>query len=136
MMAVISTTSMAMSSLREIGQAALQRLAFQQAQRIAERAEAEAQRLRRQADALKAEAARKQEDARRLYRESDRQEEAANLARRGSVLARSQNAMGEDLLRRIERIVPAAEGRETAPQTNPVRNAEGQLTGQVIDTTA
>lgn len=121
-------------------QSGLQQLALQQAVRVADQAELTARSLQGQARAAQQDANRADENARAIATQANQAQVNAGLARQGVAVIKTIGQMQTQ----IEGVVAQVTGKQHAaevaarPQnpTPPVVNAQGQVTGTVINTTA
>lgn len=115
--------------------AAFAQLQRQQAERNAEQAEQRASSLHAETRQAKAEADRAQERARTLEVETDQATEEAGRARSGLAASRALQQVDARIGEVREQIDPApvtAQAAE-APAPRPVVNAQGEVTGTVIN---
>jgi hypothetical protein len=127
-MAVSSTPS----ATRSIAQGLVQALQLQQAQRNAERTQAEARALQDEAAAAQRHADRADQQARSIGQEAQRAQSAANSADRNLTSVRALTDTQKQLTQLSQSLHPAVQ----APQPPPVVNAQGQLTGTVVNVKA
>lgn len=128
------TTGVGMSA---VTQSAFQQLQLQQARQNADRAEQAARALKAQAADAQLVADRAQQDARDLSVRSGRAQTLAGLARQGVVVAEAGGAMQARLSTTLDQVITRqTAGPATADVPAPVMNTSGQLTGQVVNTTA
>jgi hypothetical protein len=150
--ATISSSSSIDSAVRS----GFQQLRVQDARRAAAQAEQAARALDAQAQAARRSAAQASENARALTVQSDQAKDDAGRARQGVAyldsVARSTQQLGEFLGQVVERQAPAeaaaapalpaaspaasASASPATPAPAPVINAQGQLTGTLVSTTA
>lgn len=126
---MISNTSGATS-------AAFAQLQRQQAERNAEQAEQRARSLQAETRQAKAEADRAQERARTLEVETDQATVEAGRARSGLAASRSLQQIDGEFAQLRERLRPeptAQAPAAAAPAPRPVTNAQGEVTGTVIN---
>lgn len=126
---MISSTSGATS-------AAFAQLQRQQAERNAEQAEQRARSLQAETQQAKSEADRAQERARSLEVETDQATEEAGRARSGLVASNTLRQVDVRVGELREQITPAPPAEAPAsdvPAPRPVVNAQGEVTGTVIN---
>ena len=135
-MASVSPTS----SANQVG---LQQLRLQQARRNAEQAEQTAQSLKSQANQAQLTADRAQESARSLTVQSDQAQAKVGQVRQGLAAMGSAQQSMVQLSKTVDQVLtrePAQPSPATSatPSSNapPVVNAQGQVTGTIINTTA
>lgn len=135
------------SGMQGASQSGLQQLRVQQAQRNATQAEQEARVLRAEADAAQREALRADERARMLDVDASQAQGRAGEARQGLAALRSLGEFGTRLINTYERVVEAqtetqansaavSDTVDQGSQPVPVVNAQGQVTGQVVNVAA
>lgn len=121
--------SSAPSATRSIAQGLVQTLQLQQAQRNAERAQAEARALQGEAAAAQRNAERADEQARTIGQQAQQAQTAANGANRNLASVRALSDTQKQLTQLSQNLHQAVQAR----QPSPVINAQGQLTGTVIN---
>lgn len=133
-MATISSISGAQSA----AQSGLQQLKLQQAKRDAEQAEQTASALQAQARDAQQRAGEAQENARSVTAQSDQAQANAGQARQGLAVVRAIGQMQTQLTNVVAQVTGKLAVPEPAAPTPvpPVVNAQGQVTGTVINTTA
>jgi Zn-dependent metalloprotease len=135
-MATISSLSGAQSA----AQSGLRQLRLQQAKRDAEQAEQIARALQAQAQSAQQHATEAMERARAITSQSDQAQATAGQARQGlaavSAVVRMQNQLSGVVTQVTERMAPPKPAPATKSSPTPVVNAEGQVTGAVVNTTA
>jgi hypothetical protein len=124
----------ASSANQSTAQYAWQQIQLQQAQRNADQAQAGARALRQQADAAQRIADREQEAARSLGVQADQAQQAAGQANRGLQTIRATGVLAAQLNTQVTNVVKAVTGNTVTP--SPVVNAQGQVTGKVVNTSA
>ncbi|MDP2808692.1 MAG: hypothetical protein Q8O34_00925 [Rhodocyclaceae bacterium] len=131
-MAAISSVSGAQSGL--------QQLRLQQAVRNAAQAEQSARSLQAQASDARQRANQAQEDARSITVQADQAQTDAGQARLGLAVIKSVGQMQTQLLNVVAQVTEKLKIAEPAAPSQspalPVINAQGQVTGSVINTTA
>lgn len=136
-MATVSATASAVQS-------GMQQLRVQQARRTAEQLEVQAASLARQAQTAERNANRAEEEARSLSVESNRTQVAAGRARQGLAMLSTASAMRTQLATTLDQVLArnsptsSSSGTDAASASSgkPVVNAQGELTGTLINTTA
>jgi multidrug resistance efflux pump len=127
------------TSTQDVTSAAFAQLQQQLAQRNAEQAEQRARNLQSQTRQAKAEADRAQERARSLEVQTDQARNEADRVRSGLAASESirevQTQLGE-LSTSIRSAFPPEGAAESSDAPAPVVNAQGQLTGTLINTSA
>lgn len=114
-----------------------QQMRTQQAQRSAEQAEAAARALRQRAASAQQSADRAQENARNLKVRSDQADSQAGSARQAAVSVNSLNRIETSFESLREGIAGGFSALAATPiPAAGVANAEGQITGTLIDVTA
>lgn len=139
----------AVSSLSSANEYGLQQLRMQQARRDADQAEQAARSLRAQADGAQRVAEEAQESARTLGVQSDQAEARAGQARQGLASVASTQQAITQLTKGVNQAVvsepvvpvvqPSPQGGKAAVATAgaaPVVNAQGQVTGTIVNTSA
>ncbi|MEI8162680.1 MAG: hypothetical protein WCI19_06050 [Betaproteobacteria bacterium] len=132
-MASISSISGAQSA----AQSGMQQLRLQQATRNAEQAEQVARALQAQAGEAQRQATEAEQNARAVSTEADQAQANAGQARLGLAVIKSVGQMQfqvSNVVAQVAETLKTAEPAAAAP--TPVVNAQGQLTGTVINTTA
>lgn len=130
------------SNTQGITSAAFAQMQRQQAERNAEQAEQRARALQADSRRARQEADRAQERARTLEVETDQATDEAGRARSGLAALRSLQTLDDrfgDLRTQISPTPtpsPTSAPAASPPQDPPVFNAQGQLTGTVINVTA
>ena len=124
--------SSAPSASRSIAQGLVQALQLQQAQRNAERAQAEARALQGDAAAAQRNADRADEQARAIGRQAQQAQTTANSANRNLASVRALSDTQKQLTQLSQNLHQAVQ----TLQAPPVINAQGQLTGTVINVKA
>lgn len=134
-MATISSSSSA-----SIGQSVLSQLQLQQAQRNAERADANARSLQAQAREAQRVAVEAQSTARTISSQADQAQSDASQARLSLSVIRNGSQVQSDLTSAVgnvtETLKVATPVAVTPSPALPVVNTQGQLTGTVVNTTA
>ena len=134
-MATISSSSSA-----SIGQSVLSQLQLQQAQRNAERADANARSLQAQARQAQQVAVDAQATARSVSSQADRAQSDASQARLSLAVIRNGSQVQNDLTSAVgnvaETLKVASPAVSPPSPATPVVNTQGQLTGTVVNTTA
>ncbi len=141
-MASVSSLSGAQSA----AQSGLAQLRLQQAKRDAEQAEQTAQSLQAQARSAQQRASQAQEAARTITTQADQAQSTAGQARQGLAVIKSVSQMQTRLAGTVSQVVekldasapeaPVAVQAASPPPATPVVNAQGQVTGTVVNTTA
>ena len=124
------------SSTSGANSAAFAQLQRQQAERNAEQAEQRALSLQAETRQAKSEADRAQERARSLEVETDQATQDAGRARSGLAASRGLQQIDgqvEQLREQIMPAQPASAPASDAPAPRPVVNAQGEVTGTVIN---
>lgn len=129
----------AVSSTSSTIQAAWKQLKLQQAEQAAARAEQVAQSLRTQARDAQTDADRAQDRARNLTVQSDQADVNAGRARQGIAALQTSGQMQRQLSNTATQALQTQE-RQSQPQPQqqpqPVPNAQGQVTGTLVNVTA
>jgi HD-GYP domain-containing protein (c-di-GMP phosphodiesterase class II) len=135
-MAAISSTTGSQSA----AQYGWQQLRLLQAKQNAQQAEQNARSLERQAVDAQQVADRAQENARALSTQSDRAQVNAGRARQGLAMIESSSQSQVMLASKADQVIAkqteTTTSSNTQDSTSPVVNAQGQLTGTVVNTTA
>ena len=135
-MASISSISGAQS----VAQPGLQQFRLQQAQRDAEQAEQTARALQAQARDAQQIASRAQQNARSIIAEAELARTNAGQARLGLAVIKTVSQMQTQLSGFVTQVAGKLQNAEPAAPAqspaSPVINAQGQVTGTVINTTA
>lgn len=133
----------AISSISGMGsatQAGWQQLRLQQARQNADRAEAEARALQEKAATAQQVANQADENAREISTQADQAGMNAGRARQGLAAIRSAGQMQAQIVQKADQIIeaqkPAEAAASTAQSGSGVVNAQGQVTGTVVNTTA
>lgn len=108
----------------------------QQAQRSADQAEQQARALRARAQDAQSVADRAQENARSLKVQSNRADGEAVLARQGLLAQESGGAVQSQLTDIREQIGSILQSEKLVVSLPPVVNAEGQVTGSLVNVMA
>jgi len=128
------------SGAQSAAQSGLQQLRLQQAERNAAQAEQTARSLQAQAGDAWQRASRAQEDARSVTAQADQAQANAGQARLGLAVIRTVDQMQTRLTNVVGQVTEQLKIAEPAAPTQspalPVINAQGQVTGTVINTTA
>jgi hypothetical protein len=128
------------SSSASIGQSVLSQLQLQQAQRNAERADANARSLQAQAREAQQIAVQAQAEARSISSQADQAQSEASQAKLSLAVIRNGGQVQSDLAGAVGNVVEtlkvASPVAATPSPTVPVVNTQGQLTGTVVNTTA
>lgn len=129
-----------LSGVQSAVQSGARQLRLQQAERDARQAEQIAQALQGQAHDAQLKSRDAQEEARAIASQADQAQSTAGQARRGLAAIRSVGELHGRLSDTLDQVaerqnsaVPATPPQGAAP---PVINAQGQVTGSVINTTA
>jgi hypothetical protein len=133
--ATVTSASVGQSAV----QAGWQQFRLQQAQRTADQAEQEAQSLRAQAANAERSANRAQENARSLAADADRAEGDAGRARLGLATLETSGRMKTALASTVQQVVTKEQVQQTtqaSTPTQPVTNAQGQVTGTLVNVAA
>lgn len=134
-MATISSSSGA-----SIGQSVLSQLQLQQAQRNAERADANARSLQAQARQAQQVAVQAQAEARSISSQADQAQSDASQAKLSLAVIRNGSQVQSELTSSVgnltETLKVASPVAATLGTAIPVINTQGQITGTVVNTTA
>jgi hypothetical protein len=134
------TTISSLSGAQSAAQSGLRQLRLQQAKRDAEQAEQVARALQAQAQAAQQNANEAVERARTITSQSDQAQATAGQARQGlaavSTVAQMQGQLSGVVAQVTEKLAPPKAAPAIKSTPVPVVNAEGQVTGTVVNTTA
>ena len=133
-------TVSSISGTQSAAQSGLQQFRLQQAERNAAQAEQTARSLQTEAGDAQQRASRAEEDARSIAAQAEQAQANAGQARLGLAVIRNVDQMQVQLSNAIAQVAEQLKTAEpVAPSQNPVPpviNAQGQVTGTVINTTA
>lgn len=113
-------------------------LKLQQARRNADQAEQAAQSLQAQAQAAQRTADRAEENARALAVDSNQARASVGKARQSLAAIQTEGQMQTQIAKVVDQVAQAQQSAPSsaAPLSAPVVNAQGQVTGTTINTTA
>ena len=109
---------------------------LQEAKRIAAQAEQTANALQTAARNARLDAERATDKARTLESRSDRASNVAQVARQGLAAADTRGAAFSRLQTTLDAVVTRIDNKADSVPVQPVVNAQGETTGQIVNTTA